>query len=278
MLTLFSYPLHPPGKPERARTEHLPRITVPTVFTHGTADPFGTIDELRPAAALIPAPTEIVEVTGARHDLGSKTLDVPVLAVDAALRLLAVTPSPPEPQRAGGTNGWAIAAFVVGILGGTILSVIFAIVALVQMKGRHQRGRGLAVAALVISPRGSRSITSVIAYGISTQGKTVQSTDLNTGDCIKDAYESELPTSVKRVRCDRPHYGEVFAVLTQPDAAPYPGDQPAIARGDECGPKFFDYAPNSPEGPVFRVAVAYPTAQAWANGDRSVVCVAMSTA
>jgi uncharacterized protein len=89
VLTLFSYPLHPPGKPERARTDHLPRITVPTVFTHGTADPFGTLDELRPAAALIPAPTEIVEVTGARHDLGSKTLDVPALAVDAALLLLA---------------------------------------------------------------------------------------------------------------------------------------------------------------------------------------------
>jgi predicted alpha/beta-hydrolase family hydrolase len=89
VLTLFSYPLHPPGKPERARTDHLPRITVPTAFTHGTADPFGSIDELRRASALIPAPTEIVEVTGARHDLGSKTLDVPVLAVEAALRLRA---------------------------------------------------------------------------------------------------------------------------------------------------------------------------------------------
>jgi predicted alpha/beta-hydrolase family hydrolase len=88
VLTLFSYPLHPPGKPERLRTEHLPRISVPTVFTHGTSDPFGTIDELRAAAALITAPTQIVEVTAARHDLGSKTLDVPALAVDAALRLL----------------------------------------------------------------------------------------------------------------------------------------------------------------------------------------------
>ncbi|ANI37826.1 alpha/beta hydrolase family protein [Mycolicibacterium vaccae] len=87
-LTLFSYPLHPPGKPERARTEHLPRISVPTVFTHGTADPFGTLDELRPAVALIPARTEIVEITGARHDLNSKKLDVPALAVDAALRML----------------------------------------------------------------------------------------------------------------------------------------------------------------------------------------------
>jgi predicted alpha/beta-hydrolase family hydrolase len=88
VLALFSYPLHPPGKPERARTEHLPRIAAPTVFTHGTADPFGSIDELRPAAALIGSRTEIVEITGARHDLGSKALDVPVLAVDAALRLL----------------------------------------------------------------------------------------------------------------------------------------------------------------------------------------------
>lgn len=87
-MTLFSYPLHPPGKPERARTEHLPRISAPTVFTHGTADPFGSIEELRAAATLIPAATEIVEITGARHDLGSKTLDVPALAVDAALRVL----------------------------------------------------------------------------------------------------------------------------------------------------------------------------------------------
>jgi uncharacterized protein len=88
VLTLFSYPVHPPGKPERRRTEHLPGIAVPTVFTHGSSDPFGTLDEVREAAAMINAPTEVVAVTGARHDLRSKTLDVPALAVDAALRLL----------------------------------------------------------------------------------------------------------------------------------------------------------------------------------------------
>lgn len=88
LLALFSYPLHPPGKPERARTEHLPDIGVPTVFTHGTSDPFGTPAEIQAAAALIPAPHQVVEITGARHDLASKTLDVPALAVDAALRLL----------------------------------------------------------------------------------------------------------------------------------------------------------------------------------------------
>lgn len=88
VMTLFSYPVHPPGKPERARTEHLPGIAVPTVFTHGSADPFGTLDEVAAAAALVSGRTEVVAITGARHDLGSKTLDVPALAVDAALRLL----------------------------------------------------------------------------------------------------------------------------------------------------------------------------------------------
>jgi uncharacterized protein len=87
-LTLFSYPVHPPGKPERTRTEHLSDITIPTVFVHGTSDPFGTLTEVRDAAALIAAPTALVEITGARHDLSSKTLDVAGLAVDAALHLL----------------------------------------------------------------------------------------------------------------------------------------------------------------------------------------------
>jgi hypothetical protein len=186
-----------------------------------------------------------------------------------------VTGPPSEPQR-GGTNGWAIAAFVLGILGGTILSVIFAIVALFQMRDRRERGRGLAIAALVISAVWVAIITSLIAYGVSAQGKTVRGVDLKTGDCVKDAGENELPTWVKRVRCDRPHHGEVFSVLTLPNSTTYPGEKTLRARADECGPTFFDYAPNSPEGPTFRVAVAYPTSDGWANGERSVVCVAIS--
>ncbi len=56
-LALVSYPLHPPGKPERLRIEHLPRLGVPCLFVHGTRDPFGTPDELTTAAVAIPGPT-----------------------------------------------------------------------------------------------------------------------------------------------------------------------------------------------------------------------------
>ncbi len=69
VLLMFSYPLHPPGKPDRLRIEHFPRLRVPAVFVHGTSDPFGAPQELRSAVALIPAHTEIIPIAGAGHDL-----------------------------------------------------------------------------------------------------------------------------------------------------------------------------------------------------------------
>jgi predicted alpha/beta-hydrolase family hydrolase len=68
-LLLQSYPLHPPGKPETLRTEHLARLRTPTAFVHGQVDPFGTQEELEKARALIRAKTTLLTVPGG-HDLG----------------------------------------------------------------------------------------------------------------------------------------------------------------------------------------------------------------
>lgn len=87
-LLLLSYPLHPPGKPEKARTDHLPDITVPTIFTSGASDPFGTLDELHAARALIAAPTALLEVTGAGHDLSRAKIDPSAATVSSILKLL----------------------------------------------------------------------------------------------------------------------------------------------------------------------------------------------
>jgi predicted alpha/beta-hydrolase family hydrolase len=87
-LVLLSYPLHPPGKPEKARTEHLPGITVPTVFVHGARDPFGTFDEVRDAAAMVVGATTLIEVPAAGHDLSRAKSDPSDQTVTAVLDLL----------------------------------------------------------------------------------------------------------------------------------------------------------------------------------------------
>ncbi|MFC8180209.1 alpha/beta hydrolase [Rhodococcus sp. 14-2470-1b] len=87
---LLSYPLHPPGKPEKARTAHLPGIHIPTVFVSGTKDPFGTPDELRQAIATIPAPTEFLEIDGAGHDLSAAKHRVAERSFEHASRLLGI--------------------------------------------------------------------------------------------------------------------------------------------------------------------------------------------
>jgi hypothetical protein len=71
-LLLLSYPLHPPRKPNQLRIEHLPNLRTPSLFVHGTRDPFGSIAEIKEALKLIPAKNELLEVEGAGHDLGFK--------------------------------------------------------------------------------------------------------------------------------------------------------------------------------------------------------------
>jgi predicted alpha/beta-hydrolase family hydrolase len=42
----LGYPFHPPGKPERLRTEHLKTLKTPTLIVQGTRDPFGNQSEV----------------------------------------------------------------------------------------------------------------------------------------------------------------------------------------------------------------------------------------
>ncbi len=67
-LVLLSYPLHPPGRPDKLRTEHLPALRVPCLFVGGTRDPFGSPGEIEAAAAAIPGPVTTVWLEGAGHD------------------------------------------------------------------------------------------------------------------------------------------------------------------------------------------------------------------
>lgn len=75
-LVLVSYPLHPPGRPEKSRTEHLPRLEVPCLFVSGTRDSFGTRAELEAATATIPGPVTHLWLDGGDHGLRGRDCDV----------------------------------------------------------------------------------------------------------------------------------------------------------------------------------------------------------
>ena len=70
-LVLFSYPLHPPGSPERtdARIVHWPAIRCPVLLLSGESDPFARVDLLRSAVSSL-ASAELVTYPHLGHTLG----------------------------------------------------------------------------------------------------------------------------------------------------------------------------------------------------------------
>ena len=63
-LVLVSYPLHPPGKPDRLRTEHFPSLAVPCLFVSGRRDAFASPQELERETAAIAGPVTLIFVDG----------------------------------------------------------------------------------------------------------------------------------------------------------------------------------------------------------------------
>lgn len=87
-LVLISYPLHPPGRPEVARTEHLPALDLPCLFVSGTRDAFATPDELQTATGAIPGPVAHAWIDGGDHGLRHRDVQVGGVVRDWVLALL----------------------------------------------------------------------------------------------------------------------------------------------------------------------------------------------
>jgi uncharacterized protein len=86
-IVVFGYPLHPPGKPQQLRVEHLPSITVPVLIVQGERDTFGTPGELRTAIGSMKAAVDLHIVPRGDHSLavaGRRREDVLNEVVDRA--------------------------------------------------------------------------------------------------------------------------------------------------------------------------------------------------
>jgi uncharacterized protein len=91
-LVLLGYPLHPPGNPEKLRTEHLKNIRVPMLFVQGTRDSLGRADEIGATIKQLHFPATLYEIEGGDHSFkvpksgGVKQEQVYELALDEISR------------------------------------------------------------------------------------------------------------------------------------------------------------------------------------------------
>ncbi|MGW0709060.1 DUF4190 domain-containing protein [Streptomyces sp. NPDC002643] len=189
--------------------------------------------------------------------------------------------NPPPP-----VNGLAITALTLGalcFLPG--VGLVFGIVALTQIRRRGERGKGMAVAGIVLSTVGALLLTLALATGgardawngfrdaASSAGTTFT---VEKGECF-DAPSGSLEGyayDVDTVPCEGEHDAEVFANVPMPDGD-YPGDD---AVTDVANEKCYDlsdrYAMDSWAFPAY-VDVYYftPTRQSWRYGDRQITCM-----
>jgi predicted alpha/beta-hydrolase family hydrolase len=81
-LVLISYPLHPPGRPDRLRSEHFPRLEVPCLFVSGTRDAFAAPEELQTATEAIPGLVTHRWIEGRDHALRNSDPSVTAMVME----------------------------------------------------------------------------------------------------------------------------------------------------------------------------------------------------
>ncbi|XRQ05962.1 DUF4190 domain-containing protein [Actinomadura welshii] len=211
---------------------------------------------------------------------------------------------PPRKPQDGETNGLAIAAFMTGFLGCLgVLGIVLGAIALRQISDRGGKGRGLAIAGIVLSCLwlvvgiGLFAVSAVLsesaetgAGGVprtsETRPQEVDAKTMKVGNCINDeevaanTNATGAPVeveSVKIVSCDGPHDGEVMIIFRLPDSAP-PSDRRLSALAEDgCRQRMPGRIGNDPAAGSLGTSYYYPTTESWAQGDRAVTCVAVAS-
>jgi len=100
--------------------------------------------------------------------------------------------------------------------------------------------------------------------------------DLELGDCLNDAdipLRSDM-TDAPRVSCEDPHDSELFAILGVEGSA-FPGESELVPQGQSrCARAFGDFVGIPFANSTLDFRFYYPTASSWAQGDRTIYCVA----
>ncbi|HEY7325236.1 MAG TPA: DUF4190 domain-containing protein [Streptosporangiaceae bacterium] len=211
---------------------------------------------------------------------------------------LTESPWRPESRPPSGTSGMAVAAFVLGLLGGVaILGVVFGIVALKRIATTHQGGKGLAVAGIVLnvawvavgvvaivtgSVFGNPAPTSPGVAASLSAGASSQDVDpltLTTGDCFNNptptAGQTQTVTAVVQTSCTGSHNAQVFATFTVSGSPlSYPGESKMHGLASSgCTSRVRTSLDGSKLTDSMSIRFLYPLQNSWRGGHRTISCI-----
>jgi Domain of unknown function (DUF4190)/Septum formation len=191
----------------------------------------------------------------------------------------------------GKTSGWAISSFILGLLGVFVLGAIFCFVALGRIKRLGQRGRGLAIAGLVLSALWLVVIVIVVvvnnlgsatrspATGAITQGGKLSAFSLAVGDCFNNPPGATSLTSVTAIPCSQAHNAQIYAKFNLAGSmVSYPGDT-ALTRDATNGCNaHISVLDKSKITNSMTIRFLFPQQDSWIAGKRTVSCMVVNSA
>jgi hypothetical protein len=190
------------------------------------------------------------------------------------------------------TNGQAIASLVLGILGfltlSAIVGIILGIVALVRIRRVPQKGKGLAIAGIVLSALWLAGVTSIVAYNaanrahrsgsgqITTPG-SMNIFSLRTGDCFDNPGSGNFST-VTAIPCTQPHNAQMFAEFNAANSSSYPGSSALLKEATNgCNSRVAGSVDKAKITNTMQIRFLYPLSGSWSLGHRAISCLLVNS-
>lgn len=201
----------------------------------------------------------------------------------------AFPPGPPTHRSPSDkTNGLAVASLITGLIGCvSLVGLILGIIALGQIRKRGERGRGMAIAGIVLFC--VWTVLGVVGLALNkgstpsaggapptptrTAPQKIDVRKMRVGQCIDDDATGAVD-SVKMVPCDQPHDMEVLANGTLRGLL-LPSDEQIRQQARLlCRRLVGARIARDPAADVLSITNYHPSANGWRHGDHSVTCLA----
>jgi hypothetical protein len=174
-----------------------------------------------------------------------------------------------------------VLGFIFGLISFIPLGIIFGIVALARIPRTGQKGKGLAIAGLVLSGLWLAGIVAAVALADPNEGdrdasgqvtttQNIDATKLRVGDCVTEIKEGEFK-DIKVQPCDQANGGKVFAVFDLPGSK-FPG-LASVQQSAEKGCTDRWAAGNEQASTPSDIWYLHPTSDSWSLGDHGVTCL-----